>query len=92
MNLIAANYKLLKNAQGPIPTPGYNTNEYVSRVSKSWKTKRWRSEGVKTLGMAVQIKKSVCSEAKDGSVEQVQACTRTPLRSEPFTNIDARNR
>lgn len=32
------------------------------------------------------------SEAKDGSVEQLQACTRRTLLSKPFTNIDARNR
>lgn len=34
----------------------------------------------------------IFSEAKDGSGEQLQACTRRTLRSDPFTNIDARNR
>lgn len=58
-NLIAANYKLLKNAVEPVPIPGCNTNEYVSCVWKSRETKWWGSECIKTLGMAVEIQISL---------------------------------
>lgn len=35
MNLIAVNYKLLKNALGPVLTPGYDKNKYARRILKA---------------------------------------------------------